>query len=185
MRAGDGELGRGCRGQEFGRVGRQRFRPRRTRIGLCGDFQRARQRFPGLHVVTANPRQGQIGLLARGDGKAEAIQIGLKLRSPAGDPALGGGAINKLGNDARLDDGGRPARRLPVNQPASGAGAARRPQRPSRLGSQLYPRNPAQRELLFKLDTARRQLFARKGQSTEFDLMLKSVANLLRMWSVD
>lgn len=134
----------------------------------------------------ANPRQGRIGLFARGDGKAETVQIGLKLPRPAGDPVLGGGAIDTLGNDARLDDGGRLARRLPVNQPASDrAGAARRPQGRGRLGPQLYPRDPAQRELLFELDTARRQLFAREGQSAEFDLMSKSVANLLRMWSDD
>ena len=46
-------------------------------------------------------------------------------------------------------------------------------------------RDPAQRELLFDLDTARRQLFAREGKSTEFDLISKSFANLLRMWVED
>ncbi|MBZ0140859.1 MAG: hypothetical protein K8H87_13970 [Pseudorhodoplanes sp.] len=48
-----------------------------------------------------------------------------------------------------------------------------------------YIRDPAERELLFELNTARRQLFAREGQSAGFDLMSKSVANLLRMWSDD
>jgi PKHD-type hydroxylase len=46
-------------------------------------------------------------------------------------------------------------------------------------------RDPAQRELLFDLDTARRQLFAREGKSAEFDLLSKSFANLLRMWVED
>ena len=46
-------------------------------------------------------------------------------------------------------------------------------------------RDAARRELLFDLDTARRQLFAREGKSTEFDLVSKSFANLLRMWVDD
>jgi PKHD-type hydroxylase len=48
-----------------------------------------------------------------------------------------------------------------------------------------FVRDPARRELLFDLDTARRQMFAREGKSAEFDLMSKSVANLLRMWVED
>jgi PKHD-type hydroxylase len=48
---------------------------------------------------------------------------------------------------------------------------------------QSLVRDPAQRELLFELDSARRALFAREGKSREFDLVSKSVANLLRMWS--
>jgi PKHD-type hydroxylase len=48
-----------------------------------------------------------------------------------------------------------------------------------------FIRDPAQRELLFDLDTARRQIFAREGKSTEFDLISKSFANLLRMWAED
>jgi PKHD-type hydroxylase len=48
-----------------------------------------------------------------------------------------------------------------------------------------FVRDPAQRELLFDLDTARRQLFAREGKSAEFDLISKSFANLLRMWAED
>jgi PKHD-type hydroxylase len=46
-------------------------------------------------------------------------------------------------------------------------------------------RDPARRELLFDLDTARRQLFAREGKSPEFDLLAKSFANLMRMWVED
>jgi PKHD-type hydroxylase len=56
-----------------------------------------------------------------------------------------------------------------------------------RLGAvtRSFVRDPAQRELLFDLDTARRRLFAREGKSTEFDLISKSFANLLRMWVED
>jgi PKHD-type hydroxylase len=48
-----------------------------------------------------------------------------------------------------------------------------------------FVRDPARRELLFDLDTARRQMFAREGKSSEFDLVSKSLANLLRMWVED
>jgi len=48
-----------------------------------------------------------------------------------------------------------------------------------------FIRDPARRELLFDLDTARRQLFAREGKSAEFDLIAKSFANLMRMWVED
>lgn len=48
-----------------------------------------------------------------------------------------------------------------------------------------FVRDPAQRELLFDLDTARRAIFARDGKSAEFDLISKSLANLMRMWVDD
>jgi len=48
-----------------------------------------------------------------------------------------------------------------------------------------FIRDAAQRELLFDLDNARRQLFAREGKSAEFDLIAKSFANLMRMWADD
>jgi PKHD-type hydroxylase len=48
---------------------------------------------------------------------------------------------------------------------------------------QSLVRDPAQRELLFELDTARRSLFEQHGKTREFDLLSKSVANLLRMWA--
>jgi PKHD-type hydroxylase len=41
----------------------------------------------------------------------------------------------------------------------------------------------AQRAILFDLDQARRDLFAREGRSTAFDLIAKSYANLLRLWA--
>ncbi len=48
---------------------------------------------------------------------------------------------------------------------------------------QSWVRDPAQRELLFDLDTVRRSLFAQMGKSNEFDLLSKSLANLLRQWA--
>ena len=48
-----------------------------------------------------------------------------------------------------------------------------------------FVRDSAQRELLFDLDTARRKLFAQQGATTEFDLLSKSLANLMRMWAED
>jgi PKHD-type hydroxylase len=48
-----------------------------------------------------------------------------------------------------------------------------------------FIRDAAQRELLFDLDSARRQIFAHDGKSVEFDLISKSLANLLRMWAED
>lgn len=48
-----------------------------------------------------------------------------------------------------------------------------------------YVRDGARRELLFDLDTARRQLFKREGKSAEYDLVSKSLANLMRMWVED
>ena len=48
-----------------------------------------------------------------------------------------------------------------------------------------FVRDAAQRELLFDLDTARRKLFAQQGATAEFDLLSKSLANLMRMWAED
>ena len=47
---------------------------------------------------------------------------------------------------------------------------------------QSLVRDPAQRELLFDIDTVRRSLFAQHGKTNEFDLLSKSVSNLLRQW---
>ncbi len=48
-----------------------------------------------------------------------------------------------------------------------------------------FVRDSARRELLFDLDTARRQMFAHDGKTVQFDLVSKSLANLLRMWAED
>jgi PKHD-type hydroxylase len=44
-------------------------------------------------------------------------------------------------------------------------------------------RDTSDRELLFDLETARRSIFAKTGKTPEFDLISKSIANLLRKWS--
>ena len=49
--------------------------------------------------------------------------------------------------------------------------------------AQSFVRNAEQREILFDLDTARRAVFNASGKNAEFDLMSKSLANLLRMWA--
>jgi PKHD-type hydroxylase len=46
-------------------------------------------------------------------------------------------------------------------------------------------RDPARRELLFELDTARRRLFEREGKTPDGDLLARCAANLLRMWCDD
>jgi PKHD-type hydroxylase len=46
-------------------------------------------------------------------------------------------------------------------------------------------RDPAQRELLFDLETARRRLFEREGKTAEADLLAKCAANLMRLWCDD
>ena len=48
-----------------------------------------------------------------------------------------------------------------------------------------FIRDGGQREILFDLDRARRALFTREGKSAEFDLLSKSLANLIRMWAAD
>jgi PKHD-type hydroxylase len=48
---------------------------------------------------------------------------------------------------------------------------------------QSFIREASEREILFDLETARRSIFAREGKSPEFDLLSKSIANLLRKWA--
>jgi PKHD-type hydroxylase len=48
---------------------------------------------------------------------------------------------------------------------------------------QSFVRDAGEREILFDLDTARRTIFAREGKTPEFDLLSKSIANLLRKWA--
>ncbi len=48
---------------------------------------------------------------------------------------------------------------------------------------QSWVRDPARREILFDLDTARQVMFAQAGKTAEFDLVSKSLTNLLRQWA--
>ncbi|MEB3290388.1 MAG: Fe2+-dependent dioxygenase [Leptolyngbya sp.] len=47
---------------------------------------------------------------------------------------------------------------------------------------QSQVRSAHHREILFDLDTVRRSLFEKDGKTTEFDLLSKTHANLLRQW---
>ena len=44
-------------------------------------------------------------------------------------------------------------------------------------------RDVSDREILFDLETARRSIFAKSGKTAEFDLISKTMANLLRKWA--
>lgn len=44
-------------------------------------------------------------------------------------------------------------------------------------------RDPAAREILYDIDTARRAVFDKNGKSREFDLLAKTHVNLLRRWA--
>ena len=44
-------------------------------------------------------------------------------------------------------------------------------------------RDQNEREILFDLETARRIIFTRDGKTAEFDLISKSIANLIRKWA--
>jgi len=48
-----------------------------------------------------------------------------------------------------------------------------------------FIRDPARRELLFDLETARRRLFDAHGKTWEGDLLAKCAANLMRLWCED
>lgn len=49
--------------------------------------------------------------------------------------------------------------------------------------AQSLIRDPAQREILFDLDRARRAIFDKDGKTDAFDQLTKSSANLVRMWA--
>ena len=76
-----------------------------------------------------------------------------------------------------------------VAYPATSLHCVQRVRRGTRLAAvgwtRSFVREAARRELLFDLDRARRAMFARDGKSPQFDLVSKSVANLLRMWAED
>jgi PKHD-type hydroxylase len=44
-------------------------------------------------------------------------------------------------------------------------------------------RDPAQREILYDLDTAHRAVFAQHGKTRELDLLTKVLTNLVRLWA--
>lgn len=44
-------------------------------------------------------------------------------------------------------------------------------------------RDPRQRQIIFELETVRRQLFQQQGKTPQFDSLSKSVSNLWRLWA--
>ena len=48
---------------------------------------------------------------------------------------------------------------------------------------QSFVRDASDREILFDLDTAQKVMFEKSGKTPEFDLVSKSLANLLRKWA--
>jgi PKHD-type hydroxylase len=48
---------------------------------------------------------------------------------------------------------------------------------------QSLVRDPAQRQILYDLEQVRRTLRSQSGKTREYDLMGKSISNLMRMWS--
>jgi PKHD-type hydroxylase len=118
------------------------------------------------------------------DGMRTDVAFTLFLSDPA---SYDGGELiieSAAGEDAfKLDPGAL------VAYPATSLHHVRDVTRGARLAAvgwaRSFIRDPARRELLFDLDTARRALFARDGKSTEFDLISKSFANLMRMWAED
>jgi len=49
--------------------------------------------------------------------------------------------------------------------------------------AQSHVRDPAQREILYELDIARRAIFDREKKTRDFDLISKAHSNLVRMWA--
>jgi PKHD-type hydroxylase len=118
------------------------------------------------------------------DGMRSDVAFTLFLSPPA---SYAGGEL-MIESAAGEDSFKLPAGAL-VAYPASSLHRVCEVTRGSRLAAvgwaRSFVRDGAQRELLFDLDTARRQMFAREGKSPQFDLVAKSFANLLRMWAED
>jgi PKHD-type hydroxylase len=118
------------------------------------------------------------------DGMRTDVAFTLFLSDPA---SYDGGELiieSAAGEDAfKLDPGAL------VAYPATSLHHVRDVTRGARLAAvgwaRSFIRDPARRELLFDLDTARRRLFDRDGKSAEADLLAKCTANLLREWCDD
>jgi PKHD-type hydroxylase len=118
------------------------------------------------------------------DGMRTDVSLTLFLSEPA----------SYRGGELTLEDAeGEEAFKLPagslVAYPATSLHQVRQVTDGTRLAAvgwaRSYVRSMAHRELLFDLETARREMFARDGKSREFDLVSKSLTNLLRMWMDD
>lgn len=129
----------------------------------------------GRHVDA--PVMGGVGSAVRTD-----VAITLFLSDPA---SYDGGdlVIDASGMEYgfKLDAGSAIA--YPANSLHHVTPVTRGSRRAAILWVQSQVRDPAQRELLWDLDNAKRQIFGREGKSATFDTISKSHANLLRMWA--
>jgi PKHD-type hydroxylase len=129
----------------------------------------------GPHVDA--PIMGSMSNAVRSD-----IAITLFLSDPG---SYDGGELtvfmNGVGSQFKLDAGSAVA--YPANTLHNVAPVTRGARDAAILWVQSQVRDPAQRELLWDLESAKRQIFSRDGKTAVFDAVSKSHANLLRMWA--
>lgn len=129
----------------------------------------------GPHVDT--PLMGSMGNAVRSD-----IAITIFLSDPQ---SYDGGELNVLmqgiGSQFKLEAGAAIA--YPANTLHHVTPVTRGVRDAAILWVQSQIRDPAQRELLWDMENAKRLTFEREGKSPAFDLISKSHANLMRMWA--
>jgi PKHD-type hydroxylase len=139
-------------------------------------------RYPGEGAYGAHTDDALMGLSDPGGPTRADVSVTVFLADPdsyeGGELVLegtGGEAAYKLGAGCAL---AYPATTLHRVAPVTAG---------ERLAAvtwaQSLVRDPAAREILFDLDTARRAVFARDGGSETFRLLAKTHANLLRQWA--
>ncbi len=139
-------------------------------------------RYPGEGAYGAHTDDALMGLSEPGGPMRADVSVTVFLADPG---AYGGGelVIEGMGGEAayKLEAGcalAYPATTLHRVAPVTGG---------ERLvavtWAQSLVRDPAAREVLFDLDTARRGVFAEGGNSDTFRLLAKTHTNLLRRWA--
>ncbi|WP_266170932.1 Fe2+-dependent dioxygenase [Dyella subtropica] len=119
-------------------------------------------------------------------GMGQAVRTDIAITVFLSDPkSYDGGELvvltNGLGGQFKLDAGSAIA--YPANTLHHVSPVTRGARDAAIIWVQSQVRDPAQRELLWDLDNAKRQIFGREGKSPTFDAVSKSHANLLRMWA--
>ena len=129
----------------------------------------------GLHVDA--PVMGGVGHAVRTD-----IAITIFLSDPK---SYDGGdlCVNTSGLSGQYKLGAGSAIAYPANTLHRVAPITRGARDAAILWVQSQVRDPAQRELLWDLENAKRQIFNQEGKTAVFDAISKSHANLLRMWA--
>lgn len=129
----------------------------------------------GPHVDA--PVMGSMGSAVRTD-----IAITVFLSEPK---TYDGGELvvymNGLGGQFKLEAGSAIA--YPANTLHNVTAVTRGVRDAAILWVQSQVRDPAQRELLWDLENAKREIFNREGKTEVFDMISKSHANLFRMWA--